>query len=371
MKIEELTITNFRNISNLKINPHTNFNIVIGDNGQGKSNLLEAISCLSLGKSMKTNTDRHLLKKDEDLFYLKIKALIENNKELTVEMGYDKANKKVKVNGLVQRKLVEFIGNLKVTYFIPEDLSLVKDSPTVRRKFLDTMLCQISNRYCIYLLHYKKILEQRNKVLKDKPNKYNDILDVLDTQIIEYGTYLWRLRYNAVLKLKELCPIFFAEITEGNNSIEVSYKTSLKDLTEWSEEDIFSRYSTLLRENRLIDLERGYSTIGPHRDDIVINIDGMDSKHFASQGQQRLIALSLKMSEFKIMKEATEETPILLLDDILSELDEKKIRKLLEFLSQNNLQVFITTAVDIPLEGLSYKEWKMSKGTLVSQYEGG
>jgi len=365
LKIEELTISNFRNIVNLRINPHPNFNIVIGDNGQGKSNLLEAISCLGLGKSMKTSTDRHLLKKDEELFYLKIKALTEKDKELTVEMGYDKVNKKVKVNGLVQKKLVDFIGNLKVTYFIPEDLSLIKDSPDVRRKFLDTMLCQISNKYCVYLMHYKKILEQRNKVLKERPNRYNEILDVLDTLINEYGVYLWRLRYTAVQKLKELCPQFFSEITEEDSVVEIDYKTTLKNLTEWTEENISTMYASLLRENRNLDLERGYSTIGPHRDDIVINIDGMDSKHFASQGQQRLIALSLKMSEFKLMKEATDETPILLLDDILSELDDKKISKLLEFLSQNDLQVFITTAVGIPLDGLSYKEWRMSKGNIL------
>lgn len=360
MKVDKINIQNFRNLEQLTISCHPQLNIIYGDNGQGKSNLLEALGCLSIGKSFRVKSDKPLLQKDFPLFYIKAEG--DNIKgDLTVEMGYDGSKKKTKVNGLVKNRMVDFIGNLQVVIFSPDDLELVKEGPAERRKFLDTMLCQISHKYCIHLATYQKVLEQRNKVLKEKPKGALSMLQAWDMQIANYAAEIWLLRRKALEQIQEYSSDFFKKVTDSDMELSLTYKNKLEDIEEWNKETLVNTLIQTFQENRDSEFNKGYTRFGPHRDDISIRLDGMDGKIYASQGQQRLIALSMKIGEMKFIEEIAGESPVLLLDDIFSELDKKKIFNLLTTLHEEDRQVFITTTDPFPID-VSHALWYVEKG---------
>lgn len=372
MHIEKLRIEQFRNLSELTIDCHPSINILWGKNGQGKSNLLESISCLSYGKSFRVSSDKPLLQFTKPVFYLKANG-IKRSGDFRVEMAYDGQKKKVKVNGLEKKRLIDFIGNLLTVTFSPDDLALVKGGKTERRRFLDTMLCQISNRYAINLTTYSKILEQRNRLLRDKPSYVRDTLGSWDLQFAQHAADLWIERQKAILRLEEMSTEFFKDIAGEDMMLSIDFQPSIGehfiDLYEdWSKEDLVQKLLLTLSDNRNQELARGHTLFGPHRDDFPILLNDMDVRSYASQGQQRLISLSLKMAELHFIEEVTDESPILLLDDIFSELDESKVEKLLHFLHLKERQVFITTTERISLP-YDHRSFNVSDGVLRKDVE--
>lgn len=367
MQINEMKVQSFRNINEIKIECHPVMNVIWGKNGQGKTNLLEAISCLSLGKSFRVSSDKPLLQFTKPLFYLS--ALTENSRgNVRIDMGYDGVKKKVKINGVEKKRLVDFVGNIRTVTFSPENLSLIKEGRAERRKFLDTMLCQISNKYCIDLATYQKIVEQRNKLIKENGPKLRQMLLAWDVQLVQYAVTIWLTRYKAIKKIEELSIGFFKEVTDDSFDLGVSYYPEIGE--EYFEIDasttremLTTKFMDTLQRNVQYEIRRGYTLYGPHRDDLSISINGMDSKIYASQGQQRLIALSLKIAEMSYIEDETGESPILLLDDIFSELDETKIANLLGILDRRKRQIFITTTerLDLPYD---YQSWNMDNGVI-------
>jgi len=360
MKIKQLLLQNFRNIHNLEMNCHPNINVIFGDNGQGKSNLLESISCLSVGKSFRVSSDKPLLSFDKDFFYLK-SILHERHGENKVELAYDGSKKKAKINGDVKTKLIDFIGTLKTVSFIPEDLNLVKEGSSGKRRFVDLLLCQISKKYAISLASYQKVLDQRNKILKEKPAELKQLLDAWDLQLAQFAIEITQKRKEIFEALNPELNNFFKKISQTEDHVTLSYSSSLElDSNEYTLELCVKK----LKEKRQYDIIRGFTTIGPHRDEIHILFNNRDSKIYASQGQQRLIAFSLKMAEIKVIENITNEKPILLLDDIFSELDEKKINNILSLLQEEERQTFITTAYPIQLSAFEHQVFTMNKGVL-------
>lgn len=365
MQLNELHLTNFRNIPEMKVTFMPNINIIYGDNGQGKSNLLEAISCISLGKSMRVSSDKHLIRKNETTFY--IKGIAESNTNGTIlEIGYNSVVKKVKVNGVEKRKLADFIGHLKTVTFTPDDLSLVKDGSSEKRLYLDVMLSQVSNKYCNSLNKYQKVLEQRNKILKDNPQYSDAMLETFDIQLAEEASFIWDIRKKCVDKISEIAPNVFKEICSDEDALSLTFVPSLKTMpNEWNLETLKHNFITDLNNSREIEKYRGHTILGPHRDDISVLMNEYDCKTYSSQGQLRLITLALKISEMFFIEETSNESPILILDDVLSELHISKIQKLLQMLNDSKRQVFISTVVPVNLQNLNYTVYEMRQGQLI------
>lgn len=360
MYIDNIRFQHFRNLTDITLECHPTINVLWGNNGQGKSNLLEGISCLSYGKSFRVSSEKPLIQFTKPVFYLNGRG-VKSSGNFKVEMAYDGQKKKVKVNGVEKKRLLDFIGNLLTVSFSPDDLALVKGGKSERRRFLDTMLCQVNNRYALSLTTYSKILEQRNRLLRDRPAYVRETLATWDIQFSQQASELWVERQKAVLRLETLSNDFFKRISGDGYFLGVEFQPAMGDeyldlYEPWDKDELARKLLGVLTENRGLELARGHSLFGPHRDDLPILLNDMDVRSFASQGQQRLIALSLKMGELHFIEEVAEDSPILLLDDIFSELDETKVTNLLDFLQEKKRQVFITTTerLTLPFEHGSF-----------------
>ncbi|HZW67355.1 MAG TPA: DNA replication/repair protein RecF [Pseudogracilibacillus sp.] len=348
MFINELKLKNFRNYEQLDLTFDSNVNVIIGENAQGKTNMLEAIYLLAFTKSYRTNHDRELIKWDEE--FAKINAnLQKKNRSIPLELIFHKNGKKAKVNHIEQQKLSEFIGHLNVVMFAPEDLALVKGAPQMRRRFIDMELGQIEPLYLYHLGEYQKILKQRNSHLKQlQKQRHVDrtLLDILTEQLIAHATLVLHKRFQFLQLLREWAVPIHEKISRGLELLRIDYVSTIEVLEDASEETIESSYS---REfERIVDNEiyRGTTLIGPHRDDLAFFINEKDVKLYGSQGQQRTTALSLKLAEIDLIYEQINEYPILLLDDVLSELDDYRQSHLLTAI-QDKVQTFVsTTSVD-------------------------
>lgn len=363
MILKKLDLMYFRNIETVSFEPEKKINVFLGENGAGKSNILEAITCLSLAKSFRCSQDKNLINFNYPQFYLK--GITENNnEEVTVEMGYDKTAKKTKVNGVSRTKLMDFVGTLKVVTFSPDDIDLIKEGPSERRKYLDIMLSQVSRTYGWAVVNYKKLLEQRNAVLKERKPHFRDVLEAYELQMSEYASIIWCMRNKAINQIKVSAPKFFETISNNNNTLDIQLNAKINlDFEENELLEVQEEYIAKMEEYREKDIATYTTNFGPHRDNVVITMNGLDSKTFASQGQQKLMALSLKIAEVLYIEETVEESPILLLDDVLSELDTSKIDNLLHFLNEGDRQSFITTAQPIQTE-IPLKLWNVSSGEI-------
>lgn len=368
MLVENLKIQDFRNITNAQYSFHKNINFITGLNGSGKTNILEAISLLSIAKSFRVSSDKPLVQFTKSTFYLAADTVTHQGK-IKVELAYNGKNKKTKVNHSQMKRLVDFVGTIRTVSFAPNNLSLIQGSKSERRSFLDTMLSQISNKYCLDLTSYLKIVEQRNRIIKDKPHQAQALLQAWNTQLGMYAVEVWFARYEAIKKIDELSREFFKDVADTEDDIAISYYPEIGEeffeINEnTSKEELLLKYLETLEQNQQWEFRRGYTLFGPHRDDFVVKINEMDSKIFASQGQQRLMALSLKLAELHFIEETTDESPILLLDDIFSELDKEKVKGLLKLLSKEDRQIFITTTdrtIELPENS---QAWVMKDGIL-------
>ncbi len=336
MYVKSLTIKDFRNYVMQRVELSPSLNVFTGKNAAGKTNLLEAVYVLGIGKSPKTVSEREVVRFNENASYVKGEIVKKYSKH-TIDLYIDKAEKKrVAVDGLPIKKLGELMGVLGVVYFSPDELGLIKNSPSVRRKFMDVALSQQSRTYYYTLGKYSKTLLQRNKLLKSGGDSLRQTLDIWDEQIAKEGALIIEKRREFLSGLTAIASKIHADVSLGD-SLELSYETQTEgESTEQIRENILLG----LKNNRERDIYLGYTSVGPHRDDICVTTNGLDTRKFASQGQQRTAALSLKLSELEMFKQATGEYPVLLLDDVLSELDESRQVKLLE--ATKNVQTLLT-----------------------------
>ena len=344
MHLIDIKLQNFRNYEMQELSFSPSINVLIGKNAQGKTNLIESIYFLAMARSHRTARDRELIGWKKD--FAKVEGLLEKKSQsVPLEIVLSKSGKIAKFNHLEQKKLSNYIGQLNVILFAPEDLSLVKGSPSVRRRFIDMELGQMNKIYLHHLVQYQQIMKQRNKFLKQaRYNKNFDqiYLDVLTEQLAAEGAEVLFYRFQFVKKLNKWAREVQANISDNKESLTIEYQTINELNDELTVEEIFE----ILKENyasiQTQEIDQGTTIVGPHRDDLIFYVNDRNVQTFGSQGQQRTTALSLKLAEIELMHEVTGEYPILLLDDVLSELDDSRQTHLLESI-QNKVQTFITT----------------------------
>ena len=332
MIIKSIELTNFRNYDSLNLEFDKGTNILYGDNAQGKTNVLEAIYLSSITKSHKGSKDQDIIKFGENESHIRT-YLEKDGDTYKVDMHLRKSGSKViAVNGQKLKKAAGLLGLLNVVFFSPEDLSIIKNGPSERRRFIDMELCQLDNFYLYNLNNYNKIVNQRNKLLKDIYTNYSlkDTLDIWDSQLISYGSKIIERRISFINQLNEIIYDIHKKLSGEKEEILIKYEPNV----------LIEDFEKKLKQNQEKDIKLKMTTVGPHRDDICIDVNGIDIRKFGSQGQQRTAALSLKLSEIELVKKITKDTPVLLLDDVLSELDSNRHKYLLD--SIGNIQTIIT-----------------------------
>jgi len=334
MYVKSLELSNYRNYDNLNLEFKNGTNILYGDNAQGKTNALESVYMCCTSKSHRGSKDKEIISIGKNEGHIKI-IVMKDEVPYRIDMHLRASrNKGIAINGVAIKKVTELFGIVNVVFFSPEDLSIIKEGPAERRKFIDTELCQSDKIYAYNLSSYVKVLNQKNKLLKDikfsRDKDLYDTLDVWDMQLAEYGSKIIERRNLFINEINEIIYDIHRDITEEKEIIRLKYEPNFlgnnlyDQLVEKREKDIF--YKT--------------TSVGPHRDDIVFYINDLDVRKYGSQGQQRTAALSLKLSEIEFIKKKTNDVPILLLDDVLSELDSKRQKQLLN--SIKGIQTIIT-----------------------------
>ncbi|GAA0745726.1 DNA replication/repair protein RecF [Clostridium oceanicum] len=336
MYVKNMQLINFRNYENIYLELNPNINVFIGDNAQGKTNILESIYYSSVGKSHRTNRDKELINWNKDYAYLKL-YVSKNRLDKIIDMKILKNSKKaISINSIKISKISQLMGVLNVVMFSPEDLKIVKESPVFRRKFLDVEICKISNAYYHNLVQYNKVLFQRNTLLKKWNKNGLDMLDIYDNQIAHYGALIIKDRKKYIERLNIIGSKIHSDITNGIENINFKYIDNIVD----DGDEFKNQLLKLFLKYRNKDLERRTTSVGPHRDDFSIVINNIDIRNFGSQGQQRTSVLTLKFASLEIIKDVIGEYPVLLLDDVLSELDSKRQKYVLNSIS--NIQTLIT-----------------------------
>ena len=342
MLIEELKLKNFRNYRELALCPHPGVNLFFGRNGSGKTNLLEAIHYCSLGRSHRISNDANAVKNGEA--FASSSVSIQNalgRREISVRFHPDEAQKKTI---LIDRKKItrfsDMMGCLRCVIFSPEDLGLIKEGPSLRRRYLDMMISQVSRGYFIALQQYKAGMDQRNAVIRNmRMNAAGDlsILSAFEEAMAAPAAVIIRERRRVISLLSDIALDTYRRISDTDETFRLSYHSSVKEETEIEE-----TLCRLFRENREDDIRMGFTSVGPHRDDLSLTLNKNQMKQFASQGQIRTAALSMKLSQMQILRDLSGEEPVLLLDDVMSELDRRRRAKLIGEL--NDYQTFITCA---------------------------
>lgn len=336
MHLKKIELTNFRNYDKLKLDNLDNINIIIGSNGIGKTTILESIYVCSLARSFKNSEEKVMLKNDKDFFKIKI-GIESENKEKTLEYIYTNKGKKTKVNNSIKKKISDFISQYKVIIFSPDELKIIKDSPAVRRNYLNISLSQVNKSYVKTLNNYNILIKNKNDYLKKcyiNSNLDLRYLDLLDEKIASLGYEICIMRREYLEKVNKYIKKIFKKFKK-NDELYIKYESSFLDK---SEQDILK----LLKRNRKNEMELGLTKTGIHRDDISFIHNDINAKDYSSQGLQKLIMLSLKMSELELLINDFYEEPILLLDDLFSELDIENQNSILDNLN-TKIQVFITT----------------------------
>lgn len=344
MILKEINLRNFRNYSDLSLSFSDGINVFLGENAQGKTNLMEAIYALSLARSPRTSNEREMIQWQEEAAH--VSGTIEKrNAQYPLEIHFSKKGKMAKINHLEQKRLSQYVGTLNVVLFAPEDLELVKGSPVNRRKFLDMELGQMSQVYLHDLVQYQRILKQRNLYLKQLlygKAKDEVYLQVLTEQLAIAGASVVKFRLEFVQKLEKWAQPLHSQISHQKEKLEIQYKSSVPFS---GEKDKDALYLKLLEEQVRVqqrERDQGQTLFGPHRDDLVFYVNERNVHQFGSQGQQRTTVLSLKLAEIECMKDVLGEYPILLLDDVLSELDDDRQTHLLKTI-EKKVQTFLTT----------------------------
>ncbi len=352
MFLKNITFRNFRNYESLRLQFSPGVNLITGENAQGKTNILEGIYFLSTAKSHRTNRDDELIRRGSLWFYLKGQVLSQRSNSQAKIESWATSNvieitnacgekKKVRINGKAQEKISNVIGKMNVVMFSPEDLSLVKGAPSERRRFLDILISQVSPSYLYALQEYFAALRQRNELLKtirdDKAT--TDSLDSWNALLVKAGVEIIRQRIAIVSELAELAKEKHKQLTSDQEDLDIQYNCQL----EWDDDSqIDGAYQESLDSSVDSDIRYGSTSVGPHRDDLMFAIDRVDARKFGSQGQQRTGVLSLKLANLELISRKLDEYPIILLDDVTSELDESRSSFLFDLLTKTPVQTFLT-----------------------------
>ena len=344
MKLLQLELDNFRNYQHLAATFSPGVNVFLGPNAQGKTNLLEAIYVLALTTSHRTHSDKELISWGEKDAL--VAGLIQRKtSKIPLALGFDTKGKHARVNHLNQPKLADYIGQLNVILFAPEDLSLVKGAPAIRRTFIDREFSQMSPKYLYIANQYRAILRQRNQYLKQLQSKKNTdllFLEVLTERLVMFASELIERRLRLIQKLNAAAQPIQSAITQTGEALEIEYVSQLNPEELVDAATIQQALLTWFEKLQAREIQEGVTKLGPHRDDLAFIVNGRNVAVFGSQGQQRTTALAVKLAEIDLMKEETGEYPILLLDDVLSELDRERQTHLLKAM-QGKVQTFITT----------------------------
>lgn len=354
MWIKKIKIKNFRNYESEEINLEKNINIFYGQNAQGKTNIIESIFLCSLGKSFRTKKDKEMIKLNEQNALVEVEyEKSDRDGKIKIEIG----NKKnIYLNEIKIKKLSELLGNLNIVIFTPDDINILKGGPQNRRRFLDIMISQLRPNYMHILNLYIKTMEQRNNYLRQIKEEHKDenLLEIWDEKLAEYAIKIYEYRKEFIEKIIKKLDIIHKNITNGEEQIELEYVTEC---------DSKEKYLKLLKERRKLDIIKGFTTKGVHRDDFMIYINKKDIKIFGSQGQNRTAMLSLKLAELQVIYDEIGEYPILLLDDFMSELDKTRRKNFLENIE--GTQVIITGTEKLDIENLEYLEYNVSNGKVL------
>ena len=344
MYINKIYLKNYRNYEEQEITLENGINIFYGDNAQGKTNIIESVFLCSYGKSFRSSKDKELIKFNNEHSTVKVDFKKEDRTgSIKVEIG---EKKYFFINDVKQQKVSNIVGKINVVIFSPDDIEIIKDGPQRRRKFIDMMISSLKPNYLHLLNDYNRVLEQRNTYLKQitKEGKSDELLDVLDEQLADLSIKIFEYRDKYLEKFSEIIQENHDIITKSNlnnEEIKIKYISNAHDK---------EGYLNNLKKTRKIDIIRGYTSTGVHRDDFIIYIDKKIVSIFGSQGQQRTATLTLKLCELKIVKEEIGESPILLLDDFMSELDETRRNNFLQNLSDNQVIITCTDKIDIQKE---------------------
>ena len=356
MYINKIKLQNFRNYNEQEINLNKSINVFYGDNAQGKTNILEAIFLCTFGKSFRTNKEKELINLGKD----NANVIIEyEKKDRDGKISISISDKKqILVNGIKIKKLSELLGNINIVIFTPDDINILKGGPALRRRFLDMMIGQLKPNYVYTLNMYIKTLEQRNNYLRQikEENKPENLLDIWDEKLIEYADIIYKYRKEFIDKIKKKINIIHKKITDEKEEINIQYISNCESKEVYSE---------LLKQRRKLDIIKGFTTKGIHRDDFEIYINNKELSIYGSQGQNRTAILSLKLSELQVIYDEIEEEPILLLDDFMSELDINRRKNFLNNI--NNTQVIITCAEKIEFlkENVDYCLYQVKEGEII------
>ena len=360
MYIESLELKNFRNYEDLSIVLDPGTNILYGDNAQGKTNVLEAIYLCGTTKSHRGSKDKEMIRFDQDESHIRMMVKKDGvSHKIDMHLKKNKA-KGIAIDGIPIRKAAELFGIVNLVAFSPEDLNIIKNGPSERRRFMDLELCQLNKVYLQELTSYNKVLNQRNKLLKDigfQPG-LTETLDVWDMQLVSYGKKIISLRKRFMEELGEIIRRIHSNLTGQKEEIRLLYEPDV-------EEEVFEEKLQSAREK---DLRFRVTSVGPHRDDFCVQTNGIDIRKYGSQGQQRTAALSLKLAEIELVKKIVKDYPVLLLDDVLSELDSKRQEHLLSEIT--HIQTLITcTGLDefVNSKFRMDKIFKIVEGTVESE----
>ena len=353
MWIKKLKIKNFRNYEEEIINFDKNINIFFGENAQGKTNIIEAIYLCGIGKSFRTKKDLEMIKLNENYSIIEIEYCKSDREgKIKIELN----NKKnIYLNNIKIKKLSELLGNLNIVFFNPDSLNILKGSPQSRRRFLDIMISQLKPNYMHFLTQYLNTIEQRNNYLRQIKEEKKDeyLLDIWDEKLAEYAIKICEYREFFIKKINNKIKDIHYNITNNNEEIKIEYKTECR-------EKIY--FLDLLKSRRNLDIIKGYTTKGIHRDDFIIYINNKELSIYGSQGQYRTAMLSIKLSELQVIYDEIGEYPILLLDDFMSELDKKRINNFLENI--RDTQIIITCTEKIDIEKNNNIEYNVKDGRI-------
>ncbi|MCW6662113.1 DNA replication/repair protein RecF [Aerococcaceae bacterium NML201209] len=365
MKLKQLKLQHYRNYADLSLEFQDGLTILTGENAQGKTNLLEAIFLLSLAKSHRTNHDQEMIQWQQET--ARVEALIETaHYEFPLELILNKKGKIAKFNHIEQQKLSAFVGKLNTILFAPEDLQLIKGAPSLRRRFIDSELGQSHPVYLGNLMAYQRLLKQRNSYLKQfgRSNQFDALyFDILTEQLVDEAVQVIKQRLDFVDQLSLLAHPIHQNLSNQRDELFLHYVSSVPRVDYRQVETLRTALLQAFNDVLSREKEQGTTLIGPHRDDISFQLNDKKAQFFGSQGQQRTIILSLKLAEIDLMKQVTGEYPVLLLDDVLSELDDDRQHLLMSYI-EHKVQTFLTTAT---VKGLKLHQLKQADIYYVKQ----
>lgn len=362
MRIDSLALTNFRNYEEQEVVFDESINVFIGENAQGKTNALESIYFLAMGKSHRTSKDSDCIRVGADSATVTGRTNV-RGRDVSLRLELSKGGKRALVNGVSQTKMTDFVGNFQVVLFAPEDLQLIKGGPGLRRRFIDMELGQTHPKYLYHLSQYNRALSQRNALLKNGHIDW-DYVSVFDDMMALHGSEVMVRRRQFVQQMNHYAAQIYQNISSGREQLSVVYSASIEgtrrngEPVNWDKNVLQELFASLLVAKRDSDAQARHTTIGPHRDDLTMTLDGQSVHVFASQGQQRTIALSLRLAEIDFIHQEVGDYPVLLLDDVLSELDDHRQRNLVLSMREK-VQTIITTTSLAPFHGILESEMRL------------